>query len=321
MAKNKVDDKTALEVIFNSFDNRLFGTMVPMKPEVKEEAGLNKDFPTTFVGPIQILPTVSLHDVVIDEVQITSPFRDPGEKGSDGGNLGMKYVVRFGLYLGTGIYNPYRGEHCQTTSEDLKDFDDAMVHASSVLRSSTKTWCQSILFLRVMYKKGSGNGFRDLASLVTAQTKDNEPPNSPNDLTLVMDRLANYLGNQNVDSDIEKVKVYVANYARDLYPELENLKYLPIDQFSPDDKDYCCEYLWLIEVRHSNLNGDPNNDNRPRVFENTETGFATPERIKRWVRDYHEMKGKNIFVSRNIPRQSAAQRFVNILSKESESNE
>lgn len=315
MSKNM--DEKALEVIFSCLDNRLFGAMIPIKPEKKEGAGLDSNFPTSFVGPIQLLPTISLHDIAIDETQITSPFRDPGDKGSDAGNLGMKYTARYGLYLGTGIYNPYRGKDCLTTNEDLKEFDDAMIHASSAFRTSTKTWCQPILYLRVMYNKDTGNGFRDLGSLISVETSEGEPPTGPKDVNINIDNLIEKLGTD----EIKKVKGYVAPYAKELYPELGEIAFATIEDLSDDDKDYCCEYLWIIEVRHSNLNGDPLNDNRPRVFEGTEIGFATPERIKRWVRDYKESKDQPIFVSRNIPRQSAADRLLGMLEKNSDESD
>jgi CRISPR/Cas system type I-B associated protein Csh2 (Cas7 group RAMP superfamily) len=283
--------------------------MIPMKPEIKIKSHLSNGFPTTFIGPIQLLPTISLHDVLIDETQITSPFRDPGEKQSDAGNLGMKYTVRYGLYMGTGIYNPVRGKVFKTSADDLAEFDRAMVHASSTLRTSTKTWCQTIAYLRVFFNENTGNGFRNLASGISVKTITEELPNNHQDVRLNISKLVDRLK----QDDIKAVKSYVAGYAKELYSDLNLLNFSSIEDVEEKENELCCEYIWITEVRYSNLNGDPMNENRPRILEGTSIGFATPERYKRWVRDYVELNGQPIFVSRNIPRQSASQRLIGLL--------
>jgi len=53
----------------------------------------------------------------------------------------------------------------------------------------------------------------------------------------------------------------------------------------------------LYDITDNNPNGDPNDDNKPRIDEETGINFVTDVRLKRTCRDYlYEYKGKEIFV-------------------------
>lgn len=57
------------------------------------------------------------------------------------------------------------------------------------------------------------------------------------------------------------------------------------------------EILFLYDIRDANPNGDPVDENKPRIDEETGINIVTDVRLKRTIRDYlHEYKGKEIFV-------------------------
>ena len=57
------------------------------------------------------------------------------------------------------------------------------------------------------------------------------------------------------------------------------------------------EYLFLYDVTYANPNGDPNDENKPRIDEESGRNIVTDVRLKRTVRDYlHEYENQEIFV-------------------------
>jgi len=57
------------------------------------------------------------------------------------------------------------------------------------------------------------------------------------------------------------------------------------------------EILFLYDVKDANPNGDPVDENRPRIDEETGVNIVTDVRLKRTIRDYlHDYKGLYIFI-------------------------
>ena len=57
------------------------------------------------------------------------------------------------------------------------------------------------------------------------------------------------------------------------------------------------EILFIYDVRDGNPNGDPMDENKPRIDEETGVNLVTDVRLKRTIRDYlHNFKGLEIFV-------------------------
>lgn len=57
------------------------------------------------------------------------------------------------------------------------------------------------------------------------------------------------------------------------------------------------ELLFIYDIRDGNPNGDPIDENKPRVDEETGVNLVTDVRLKRTIRDYlHDFKGLEIFV-------------------------
>lgn len=57
------------------------------------------------------------------------------------------------------------------------------------------------------------------------------------------------------------------------------------------------ELLFLYDIADANPNGDPLDENKPRVDEETETNLVTDVRLKRTIRDYlHDYKNQGIFI-------------------------
>lgn len=57
------------------------------------------------------------------------------------------------------------------------------------------------------------------------------------------------------------------------------------------------EILFLYDVTNANPNGDPVDENKPRIDEETGRNIVTDVRLKRTIRDYlYEHKGKEVFI-------------------------
>jgi CRISPR-associated protein Csh2 len=57
------------------------------------------------------------------------------------------------------------------------------------------------------------------------------------------------------------------------------------------------EILFLYDVKDANPNGDPVDENKPRIDEETGINIVTDVRLKRTIRDFlYEQKGMNVFV-------------------------
>ncbi|MCH8487660.1 MAG: type I CRISPR-associated protein Cas7 [Candidatus Cyclonatronum sp.] len=57
------------------------------------------------------------------------------------------------------------------------------------------------------------------------------------------------------------------------------------------------DFLFLYEAINCNPNGDPDQENKPRMDYDTQTNLVTDIRLKRYIRDYLMQQGENVFVS------------------------
>lgn len=58
------------------------------------------------------------------------------------------------------------------------------------------------------------------------------------------------------------------------------------------------EILFLYDAKLTNPNGDPDDENKPRMDYEKETNLVSDVRLKRYIRDYLESKGYEIFVTK-----------------------
>lgn len=56
------------------------------------------------------------------------------------------------------------------------------------------------------------------------------------------------------------------------------------------------DFLFVYDATQCNPNGDPDQENKPRMDYDTDTNLVTDTRVKRYVRDYLKMSGHAIFV-------------------------
>lgn len=56
------------------------------------------------------------------------------------------------------------------------------------------------------------------------------------------------------------------------------------------------DFLFVYDATQSNPNGDPDQENKPRMDYDTKTNLVTDVRVKRFIRDYLKMQGNPIFV-------------------------
>jgi CRISPR-associated protein Csh2 len=63
------------------------------------------------------------------------------------------------------------------------------------------------------------------------------------------------------------------------------------------------DFLFIYEAINCNPNGDPDQENKPRMDYDTKTNLVTDTRVKRFIRDYLKANGSNIFVDMEGDRQ------------------
>ena len=56
------------------------------------------------------------------------------------------------------------------------------------------------------------------------------------------------------------------------------------------------DFSFLYEAIKCNPNGDPDQENKPRMDYDTKTNLVTDLRVKRYIRDFLKTQGKEIFV-------------------------
>lgn len=76
------------------------------------------------------------------------------------------------------------------------------------------------------------------------------------------------------------------------------------------------DLLFLYEAINCNPNGDPDQENKPRMDYDTKTNLVTDVRVKRFLRDYLKSKGMDIFVDmEGDSKVSPDTRLVNVINQ------
>lgn len=76
------------------------------------------------------------------------------------------------------------------------------------------------------------------------------------------------------------------------------------------------EVLFLYDCKLCNPNGDPDDENRPRMDYDRERCLVSDVRLKRYLRDYLEEKGHTIYVTKSAGVVQAMKRIQDVLGKE-----
>jgi len=76
------------------------------------------------------------------------------------------------------------------------------------------------------------------------------------------------------------------------------------------------EIVFLYDVKDSNPNGDPMDENKPRIDEETGINIVTDVRLKRTIRDYlHNFKSQDIFIIEEIKEIKGRNDEIKLLNK------
>lgn len=76
------------------------------------------------------------------------------------------------------------------------------------------------------------------------------------------------------------------------------------------------EILFLYDAKMCNPNGDPDDENRPRMDTDRERNLVSDVRLKRYIRDYLQDKGYTIYVTKAEGVVIAGERLRRVLGKE-----
>lgn len=292
----KVDGIGALPKLL---DVKLFGGMVPDVAKV--------------IGAVHCDWASSLHPIKIEEATITSAFSSAEKKTV--GTMGRKYFVPYGLYGASFTYSASRAREFgnyvgdRLTVRDMELFEEGLLNGASHGRTGMKGYVEPLFVLKVVKDEKVKSRFDYLAEEVQVNVTGYGEVHKSSDVELNMKRLYQALANK----DYVKVQAYVSPSGLRRYKELAHLnKKFGGLTVCEDDLDSSWEYIVVYEVKHSNPNGDPDMDNMPRRFEGTDIGMISPERQKRWIRDYLEDQGELIFITRRGKVQKAKDRLKEI---------
>lgn len=82
-----------------------------------------------------------------------------------------------------------------------------------------------------------------------------------------------------------------------------------------DTIQHSSDFLFLFEAIQCNPNGDPDQENKPRMDYDTDTNLVTDTRIKRFIRDYLKDKKYDIFVDMEGERKVSMEQKLEIIIK------
>lgn len=290
------------ELISQLIDVKLFGGMIP------EEARM--------IGCIQFEWARSLHDILIENITVSSSFSSSEDKIN--GSFGSRYVIPYGLYSTGVIYSPSRNRSMKEllgnglSVEELELFEESLKYGVLSSRSGVKGFIEPIMILKVVKRKELKNLYEGLSDEVVTESL-NDRILSNKDLKLNLLNLRRILELNKKKKLYERIEVFVSEGGTRKYTDLKNIKN-KYNELSVLENDLDCsvEYVVLYEVKYSNPNGDPNMDNMPRRWEGSNVGIISPERQKRWIRDYLEEEGNLILISRNGKTKKAKDRLKEI---------
>lgn len=80
------------------------------------------------------------------------------------------------------------------------------------------------------------------------------------------------------------------------------------------------EILFLYDAKFANPNGDPDEENRPRMDYEKDINLVSDLRLKRYIRDYMQMKGYSLFVTKIDDKSVTAEKRIAALKDNSEEN-
>lgn len=296
--KSNDREKKGYGVLGKLLDVKLFGGMVPNEARV--------------IGSIQCEWGVSLHPVKIETTTLTSAFKSGVNKGQ--GAMGKKHFIPYGLYVSGFQYSSTRDDRFKEfvgeglNVDDMKLFEESLLYGSSEGRTATKGFIEPIAIVKVVKSKEVKSRY-DFLNEGVSVGRLGDHILSHKDLSMDTKILRKTLKKECYD----RVEVFVKEGMGDKYKDLRYLKRGRGDlSVKEEDLDKGWEYVVIYEVKQSNPNGDPDMDNMPRRWEGTDIGIISPERQKRWIRDYIEDKGELIFITRKGKVQKAKERMKEI---------
>lgn len=289
------------EIISKLIDVKLFGGMIP------EEARM--------IGSIQFEWGRSLHDINIENITVNSAFSSSEEKVS--GSFGSRYVIPYALYASAAIYSPTRNKSMgeisgnSLTTGEFEKFEEGLKYGTLSGRSGVKGFIEPLLIIKVVKNKKLKNRYDSLSDMVDLEVI-NERVLSYNDLNMDLSSIRRFL-EFNKKNNFERIEVFASSSGVRKYKDIKqiNFKYEDFNVLEYD-LEKCIEYVIIYETKYSNPNGDPDMDNMPRRWEGTDIGIISPERQKRWIRDYLEEEGELLLISRQGRVKKAKERLKEI---------
>lgn len=153
--QNKEDALKCLDV-------RLFGAVIPIS---------NKG-DTSYTGPVQFRPGLSLHAVKVVFQQGTAAFTSQEEAQQR--SFREEYLIPYALIAFYGIANQNAAKITSATEEDLQKLLKAMWDGTKNLITRSKMEHNPRLLLRVCYKEGENYHIGELDSYIKLQTEIEE---------------------------------------------------------------------------------------------------------------------------------------------------
>lgn len=206
--KLKASKKQVAQALLSCIDIRLFGATFAAKGAKKED-----NVAISVHGPVQINYGTNLwKEGQIYSAQIMSPFRNPGEEGSEdkqATTLGRQSRLDEGHYLHHFSVNPSNlkdvaalAENAQTLSnEDITKLKEAMRRGVTWYDSTSKAGCENEMLVWVQLKENSKIVLPNLTTLIKLEE-------TKNDGKYVYDFAGLKTELERVKDEIETIEVY-----------------------------------------------------------------------------------------------------------------
>ncbi|MFB6272716.1 MAG: CRISPR-associated protein [Salinibacter sp.] len=132
-------------------------------------------------GPVQVSDAVSVHPVDIENMAITRVLRSSEEEG---GGMGRRGVVRYGLYKAKGSFSPGKASD-HVTKKDLKLLYEGLLRGFEHSASAARPDVEGRKLLVVTHEDELGNAPRSKTSEVLRAETDVDHPRSIKDFEFV----------------------------------------------------------------------------------------------------------------------------------------
>jgi Uncharacterized protein predicted to be involved in DNA repair len=202
-------DEVYEQAVSNLMDIKMFGGTLAISEDKKNK---RKAFNGSIIGAVQVGQSVSMNKVELNlgnhSITTKSVEVDNSGDNKNGGNIGKKYKIKYGLFPVSISVDGETASKCKWTEDDYKIFDcvNTVAVTNQSRRSDSKKGQMNRLYLRVEANKPFV-AFEDLTTYVSLNSdKEDSMIENISDCKVNVENLVKYLGKRR--ENIAKVVIF-----------------------------------------------------------------------------------------------------------------